>query len=142
MSRGSQFVKRLLRRFKKRQRVPQDPVFLEHAIVKVFLTMFICFSVGVFFVMFDLASVPVKNRDYYREHPDFRVTDREFPSSSWFVRIGDGIVTALENIIMTVSLLFGALRTVDLLFLWDEYERSMAAAWFFSQADMINGDVE
>jgi hypothetical protein len=77
--------------------------------------MIVCYSLGSFMVCVDLARVPVVNQDYARGNPGWRVQDVEYPRTTWGFCLGDGEVTALENILIWLPLFFGFMRTVDFL---------------------------
>jgi len=81
----------------------------------IWVTMVLCYGLGCLMVCVDLASVPVIDHDYARSHPDWRVTDRYYDERSWELRPGDGVVSALESCLLWLGLLFGFMRTIDLL---------------------------
>lgn len=66
-------------------------------------------------VCVDLARVPVINKDYAREYPSWRIQNIEYARQTWGFSLGDGEVTALENILVWLPLLFGFMRTIDFL---------------------------
>jgi hypothetical protein len=104
-------------------------------IVFIFGTMILCYSIGSFMVMFDLAQVPVINHDYARSHPEWRVQDFEYPVQTWELRIGDGQVSALENILIWLPLLFGFMRTVDLIRAFHDDEKENGFAYFMERVE-------
>lgn len=86
---------------------------MKRKLCRIFIMMFICYGIGSFIVCVDLFSVPVMNLEYARSHPEWRVTDVTYPVSTFDFCLGDGLVTALENILIWIPLMFGFMRTVD-----------------------------
>jgi len=89
--------------------------------------MIVCYGLGSFMVCVDLARVPVVNQDYAREHLEWRVQNIEYARQTWGFCLGDGEVTALENILVWLPLLFGFMRTVD--FLRAQYDEDKENRW-------------
>jgi hypothetical protein len=89
--------------------------------------MIVCYGLGSFMVCVDLARVPVIKQDYAREHPEWRVQNLEFARQTWVFCLGDGEVTALENILVWLPLFFGFMRTVD--FLRADYDDEKENRW-------------
>lgn len=108
---------------------------MRSSILVICVTMLLCYAVGCLFVVTDLASVPVHNDDYYREHPEWRVQDIEYPEATWEICLGDGEVTALENIFIWVSLLWGFMRTVDLVIRYETLDELTAWEDFWERID-------
>lgn len=104
-------------------------------IMFIFGTMILCYAVGSFMVMFDLSQVPVINHDYARAHPQWRFQDVEYPAQTWELCIGDGEVSALENVLIWLPLLFGFMRTVDLIRAFHDDEKENGFAYFMERIE-------
>lgn len=91
------------------------------------MMMVVCYGLGSFMVCVDLVRVPVIDWDYAREHPEYRIQDIEYARQTWGFCLGDGEVTALENILLWLPLLFGFMRTID--FLRADYDEEKTDAW-------------
>jgi len=89
--------------------------------------MIACYGLGSFMVCVDLARVPVIDQDYAREHSEWNVQNVEYPRQTWGFCLGDGEVTALENILIWLPLFFGFMRTVD--FLRTDYDDEKENRW-------------
>jgi hypothetical protein len=53
----------------------------------------------------------------------------------WFIAWGDGMITALENIITTVSFLWAFLLAISLTEIYSRYEKASVFADFFRYTD-------
>lgn len=98
--------------------------------------MIVCYGIGSFMVCVDLSRVPVIDREYCRSHPEWRVQNLEYPAQTWGFCLGDGEVTALENVLIWIPLLFGFMRTVDFIRATNDEEKEQVFVFFLKQNNL------
>ena len=108
---------------------------MSRKLCRIFITMFFCYGIGSFMVVIDLSSVPVHDFSWYRNNPQWRIQNVEYATSTWEFCLGDGEVTALENILIWIPLLFGFMRTIDFFRAWHDEEKEQMIGFYFKRVE-------
>lgn len=142
------FLLKIKRRLRKRQTTKNhdlfydDHVFLEKRLTKKFLLFCICMSICNVFVCLDLTTIPEPKTIDFNNMPLPPGTTDLRNKPLFFIHIGDGVLTALENIVTTISFLWAWMLFVDVLDLLDRLNKSKQFIYFFGSPDIRSGSVE
>ncbi len=109
-----------------------------------FFTMMVCFGIGSYIMCTDLVSVPKKDsalwHELYPNHTAGIADKYEQEQRFWEWNLGNHYVSAIENIVMMLTLFFGFMRFVDLNKEFQRVEKERRWIWFWNLCEDNVGD--
>ena len=103
---------------------------IENSITFCLFCIILLFGISSFLLISDYIQLPIKGSEsFMKENPDYIVESpyieklvQENKSRFWEIKIGNGFISNIENVIIYVCMLWGIMRTIDLMILLNRYK--------------------